>query len=189
MKFYKAYKITILSILSLFFLSSCSKEDIADTSQNSLVNVKLKGTQSQLSELNIEVLDVQFRVLEDETDPNAWVSLNTINTGVHDLTNLTQDELMPLVDFQEVPSGFIYNIKIVYGNQNMVVMDGVEYTLNMSSECQNASINIIEKQLNVNTLYEFVLEFETNNSISFSSDGNANLDPKMNTVMSVSKLY
>jgi len=188
MKLYKTYKIVILSIFSLIFLSSCSKEDVTETSQNSLVNVKLKGTQSQLSKMNIEVLDVQFRVLEDETAPNAWVSLNTINTGVHDLTNLTQDEVIPLVDFEEVPSGFVYDIKIVLGDENTVTQNGVDRVLEISPEFYNAS-NVIGKYLESNKLYEFTVEFEIDKSVLFSSDGSANLKPKTNTLMRFFNLY
>ena len=188
MKLFKAYKITFLAIFSLFFLSSCSKEDVSDNSQNSLVNVKLKGTESLLSKVNIEVLEVQFRVLEDETAPNAWVSLNTINTGIHDITNLTQDEVVPLVDYEEIPSGYIYDIKIVLGNENMVIANGVEQVLEMSSEFQDAS-NVIGKQLDANMLYEFIVEFEIDKSVSFSSDGSANLKPKTNTLMRRFNLY
>jgi len=183
MKFLRSYKSITCSVLFLFLMSSCSKEDEAEFSENSLVSVKLKGTQSLLNEANIEVLDVQFRVLEDETNPNVWVSLNTINRGVHDLTSLTQDNVMPLVDFEEVSSDFIYSIKIVLGDQNTVIKNGVEYILNISSEFQNASENIIEKQLSPNMLYEFVVEFEIDKSVLFTADGIAKLNPKINTVM------
>ncbi len=183
MIFFRTYKTFIYSVFFLFLMSSCSKEEITETYENSLVSVKLIGTQSLFSKVNIEVLDVQFKVLEDETNPNAWVSLNTINRGVHDLTSLTEDHIMPLVDFQEVPSGFIYSIKIVLGDQNTVTKNGIEYVLDISSEFQNGSENIIEKQLNPNMLYEFVVEFEIDKSVLFTLNGNANFNPKMNTVM------
>jgi len=189
MRFFRTYKTIIYSIFLLFLMSSCSKEEVTETFETSLVNVKLKGTQSLFSKVNIEVLDIQFRVLEDETDPNAWVSLNTINRGVHDLTSLTQEHVMPLVDHEEVPSGFIYSIKIVLGDKNMLIKNGVEHVLDISSEIQNASVNIIEKQLNPNMLYEFTVEFDIDKSVLFTSDGNANLNPKINTLMRRFQLY
>jgi len=179
----RTYKTIIYSISLLFLMSSCSKEDITETFDTSLVNVKIKGTPSLFSKVNIEVLDVQFRVLEDETNPYAWVSLNTINSGVHDLTRLTQEHAMSLVDFEEVSSGYIYSIKIVLGDQNTVMENGVEHVLDISSEFQSASENVIEKQLDPNMLYEFVVEFEIDESVLFTSDGNFNFNPKINTLM------
>jgi len=167
----------------MFFLSSCSKEPINETFENSLINVKLSSTQSELSKLNIEVLDVQFRVKEDASMPNAWVSLNTKNTGIQEITCLSQNNTLSLVDFDEISSDFIYEIKVSYGSENMAVRNGVEHVLNTDALFQNASKNIIEKQLIPNTSYEFIVEFEIDNSVEFSSNGTANFTPKMNTVM------
>lgn len=189
MKYFRSFKSLLLSALLLIFLSSCSSEIGSESFENSLVSVKLKGTPSQFSAVNIEVLDIQFRVMEDETDPNAWISLNTINTGVHDLTSLAQDHVMPLVNYEEMPSEFVYNIKLVLGEQNTATHNGIEHFLDITSEYQNASSNIIEKQLHKNTLYEFTIEFEIDNSVVLISNGNANLNPKINTVMRRMELF
>ena len=140
-------KALLISLLAIILFSSCSKEEESTTLENSLVNVKLIGTQTQLSRLNLEILDVQLRVLEDENDPKAWLSLNTINTGIHDLTDFTGNHVITLVDFEQVPSEFIYNIKIVLGDENSVVKNNIEYVVDIESEYENASVNILEKQL------------------------------------------
>ena len=190
MKFLSHYNVAIYSLLFLFFLSSCSKEIETETFENSsLVSVKLQGTQSVLNKANIEVIDVQFRILEDETEPNAWVSLNTINTGIHDLTDITDDQVVTLVDFEEIPTGFIYSIKLVLGDQNSVLKNGIEYELDMIDGYENASENIVGKQLIANKLYEFLIEFDVDRSVSFSSDGDANLNPKISTVLRRFELF
>ncbi|WP_298756117.1 DUF4382 domain-containing protein [uncultured Psychroserpens sp.] len=182
MKFLSHYKTAIYSIIVLFFLSSCSKEIETETfDDSSLITVKLQGTQSLLNRANIEVLDVQLRVLEDESSPNAWVSLNTINTGIHDLTDITDNDVVTLVDFDVIPTGFVYNIKLILGDRNSVVKNGVEYVVSMAPEYENESINIIGKELNANKLYEFLIEFDIDRSIEFSSQGGVNLNPQIST--------
>ena len=101
MKYIRTYKTVIYSLLLLILVTSCSKEHETETFENSsLVTVKLQGTQSStFSKVNIDVLKVKFRVLEDENDPHAWIALNTINTGVHDLTSVTDNDVVTLVDF------------------------------------------------------------------------------------------
>lgn len=190
MKYLYAYKTALYSILILVFATSCSKEYDTETYENSsLVTVKLQGTRSAYSQVNLEVLAVQFRVLEDETDPNAWVTLNTVNTGVHDLTNSIDNQVITLVDFEEVPSEFIYNIKLVLGDNNTVVKNGVVYDLDIAPEHENASVNILGKELISNKLYDFVIEFNLDDSIELSSEGNANLNPQMNTLMRLFNLF
>jgi len=184
MKYIHTPKAAIFGILLLFLVTSCSKEYETETfDSSSLVTVKIQGTQSAFNQVNIDVLEVQFRVLEDETDPNAWITLHTINTGIHDFTTITDNDVVTLVDFDEVPSDYIYSIKLVFGDQNSAVKNGLEYLLDMSPENENGCQNIVGKQLISNTLYEFVIELDLNNSIELSTDGNAKLDPKMNTVL------
>ncbi|MEH6536973.1 MAG: DUF4382 domain-containing protein [Psychroserpens sp.] len=190
MNYFHTGKTAIYSLLFLFLVTSCSKEYDTETFENSsLVTVKLQGTQSVFSKVNIDVLEVQFRVLEDKNDPNAWMTLNTINTGIHDLTNITDSQIVTLVDFDEVPSEFIYSIKLVLGDQNSAIKNSVEYVLDMAPEHENGPVNIVEKQLKANSLYEFVIEFNLDDSIELTSEGNAELNPKMNTLLRRFELF
>ncbi|MEM5566506.1 DUF4382 domain-containing protein [Psychroserpens sp. AS72] len=190
MKTSRNIKILIIGLLTLFLMTSCASELETETFENSsLITVKLQGTPSTYSRANFEIIDVQIRVLEDESDPNAWVSLNTVNTGIHDLTKITDNTVVTLVDFEEIPSEFIYNIKLVFGDYNTVVENGLEYVLDIAPEYDNASVNIVGKQLISNKVYDFVLVFDTDNSIEMSSEGNANLNPKMSTEMRLFNLF
>lgn len=182
-------KTLLVSIFALVLLTSCSKEEESDYIENSLVNVNLVGTQTQLNRFNLEILEVQLKVLEDETNPNAWLSLNTINKGVHDLTNFNDNHAITLVDFEQVPADFIYNIKLVLGDRNTVVKNNVEYNIDLVSEYGNASVNVVEKQLVENKLYEFTIELDIDESIHFTSENEANLDPKTNTLMRLYNLF
>jgi hypothetical protein len=190
MKITRNFKILVIGLLTLFLMTSCSNELETETFENSsLITVKLQGVPSVYSEANLEVIDVKIRVLEDELDPEAWVSLNPVNTGIHDLTKITDDTVVTLVDFEEIPSEFIYNIKLVFGDDNSVVENGLEYVLDINAACNNSSINVVEKQLISNKVYDFVLVFDTDNSIEMSSEGHANLNPKMSTEMRLFNLF
>ena len=189
MKFLLKLKIVLLCLIFLSLFTNCTKEEESSPIENSLVNVKLLGTQSQLNRFNLEILDVQLRVLEDETDPNAWLSLNAINTGIHDLTDFTGNQVITLVDFEQVPSEFIYNIKLVFGDENTLVKNGVEYIIDIESDYDHASVNVLEKQLVENKLYDFTIELNIDESVRFPSQNEAKLNPKMNTEMRLYNLY
>ena len=181
-------KSILLSLLAIVLFTSCSKEEETSPLENSLVNVKLVGTQTQFSRFNLEILDVQLKVLEDETDPNAWLSLNTINTGVHDLTDFTGNQVLTLVDFEQVPAEFIYSIKIVLGDANTVVKNNIEYVVDVEHEYDKVT-NILEKQLVENKLYEFTVELNIDESVYFSEGNQVELNPKTNTLMRLYNLF
>ncbi len=183
MTFSRITKALILSLSILLSFSSCSPQDEDESFENSLVNVKLAATPSTLNALNLDIKEVQLRVLEDENDPNAWLHLNTINTGVHDLTELRNNAIITLVDFEQVPAEFIYNIKLVLGDDNTAVKYGLTYDLQIDDAYENASINIVEKQFQKNKLYELTLELNIDESIDFTTQSEANFQPKTSTMM------
>ncbi len=163
MKYTFKFERIVVAVLILFLCVGCSGEVDAETFDNSsLVTVKFQGTPSAFNNVNLEIVEVQFRVLEDASNPDAWVSLTTSNTGVFDLVSITGNEVLSLVDFEEVPSDFIYNIRVVFGDRNKVIKNNIEYTVAFDSQFDNASSNIVEKHLKSNTVYEFTLIFDAN---------------------------
>ena len=94
-----------------------------------------------------------------------------------------------MVDFEQVPAEFIYNIKLVLGDENSLIKNGVEYVVDIESEHDNASVNILEKQLVENKLYEFTIELDIDESVLFNSENEAKLNPKTNTLMRLYNLF
>lgn len=190
MKVFHSYKITILSLCSFFVLSSCSKEIESQLFENSsLVNVKLQAAESTFTKVNVDIQEVQFQVLEDGNDPEAWISLNMLNSGTVEMTPYDSNQIAVLVDFDEVPSEYIYSIRLVYGHQNSAVKNGITYNLDMSPNSDYDSINLVGKQLVTNKLYEFLVELDVDRSISVTNTGEAELDPKTNTVLRLFNLF
>ncbi|MBO6607690.1 DUF4382 domain-containing protein [Psychroserpens sp.] len=172
--------ILLFLVLGLF---SCSKEYETETFPDSaLVTIKLQGLQSQLSSVNIEVTDIQFQLKADATEADAWLSLNTVNMGVHDLTRITGDQVVTLVDFDEVDLNHIYNMKLVYGENNSMVKQGLNYDLVIAPELDNASVNMVDRTLEANKIYEFIVEFDLDESITIEN-GIAQLRPQTSTIL------
>lgn len=190
MNYSKTIKSLFLTILFSIFLTSCSKEIETVLFENSsLINVKLKGTPSQFNKLNIELLNVQFRVLEDKTDPNAWVTINPNTIGIHNISEYTNDQTIILCDFEEFPSKYIYEIRLEIGYENSVSMNGVVYPITYQIEDLEGFSNIVKKQLDANKVYEFLIEVDIQKSITFSENDEAYLTPKMYTSLRTFELF
>lgn len=182
MKLITSIKPIILAIL-IFGLQSCSKEYETETFPNSaLITIKLQGLASQLNSANIDIADIQFQVKPNANAEDAWISLNTVNMGVHDLTQINGERVVTLVDFDEVELSHIYSLKINFGENNFIVNQGLEYDLIIAQDIERAAVNVVDKELEANMIYEFLVEFDVDQSIHISN-GTAELRPKTSTIL------
>jgi hypothetical protein len=179
----------IITAFLIFGLLSCSREYETETFPNSaLVTIKLQGLSSQLSSANMDIADIQFQVKPNANAEDAWMSLNTVNMGVHDLAQINGERVVTLVDFDEVNLGMIYGLKLVFGDNNTIVNNGVEYDLVSSSGIQIESVNVVDKEFKANLLYEFIIEFDIDRSVEISN-GQAYLNPQTSVVMRRFELF
>lgn len=188
MKLITSFK-SLIVVFLLISLNSCSKEYETETFPDSaLVTVKLQGLSSQLTSANIDVTDIQFQIKVDETEEGAWVSLNTVNMGVHDLTQITGNSVVTLVDFDEIDLGTVYGLKVVLGEDNSIVKNGITYQLSLHNNLPNEAVNLVNKDIQSNMLYEFIIEFDIDASVILN-DQEAHLSPKTSLVMRRFELF
>tara|TARA_R110001592_G_scaffold20142_5_gene82023 strand:+ start:1715 stop:2293 length:579 start_codon:yes stop_codon:yes gene_type:complete len=154
-----------LSFLTIFL--SCSSESInQDLELNkATVSVNLIGAQAEFDLVNIEVLDVQVKVIDDESVPNCWLSLNVNSKGIYNLLDLIDDSEANLVNSLKIPAGEIYEVKLVLGDNNTIVIDGKTLPLVMNSEHAKGLVVRTEKDLKSNTDYSFSINFDVKKSI------------------------
>lgn len=171
-------KLTLLSMISLAFLS-CGKDDASSPAQgSSQISVKLMDAPGDFEHVYIDVVDVMVKVNDASDDEDSWQSLNAINTGVYDLLELTGGVNVLLVDDFEVLSGNLNQIRLVLGDDNSVVIDGETFQLNTPSAQQSGLKIQINETLLPNTAYTFLLDFNVDESIVIAGNsGNINLKP------------
>ncbi|MBT8259969.1 MAG: DUF4382 domain-containing protein [Flavobacteriaceae bacterium] len=158
-------KILFFSFLIITGLQGCSKESLNEPVLNTTVSVKLNGTQSQYDEVWIEITDVLLKVIDNENAPNCWLSLKTSDNHIYNYIDITKTFNLDLVNEVNIPSGMIYEIKLVFGDNNRLIYNGKPINLNTNSVYQSSSGVRIDENLESNEQYIFNLEFETNNSI------------------------
>ena len=177
MKKVKQFKIFLLSILAITMYNSCDSDDTSSEG-TSRISVKLMDNPGDYDNVFVEVVDVKVKLNDASEDENGWVSLNAINTGVYDLLELTGGINVLLVDGFEVPSGTLNQIRLVLGDDNSVVIDGVSHPLNTPSAQQSGLKIKINETLSLNYEYTFLLDFDVSESIVVAGNsGNINLKP------------
>lgn len=177
MKKIKAYVLG-LSILTFMLMSfiGCSSSD--DSAQKSRISVRMTDAPGDYDEVNIDVQDVLIKADANNENDNGWVSIGTVIPQVYNLLDLTGGINVLLVD-NEVPSGYLGQIRLLLGENNTVVKDGVTYPLKTPSAQQSGLKLKINQTLVGGVSYDFLLDFDVENSIvvQAGNSGNYNLHP------------
>ncbi|MEZ4801367.1 MAG: DUF4382 domain-containing protein [Gelidibacter sp.] len=176
MKFFKQLMLLTLIVFTFF---CCSDDDSSSSVDGtSQISIKLMDAPGDYDHVYVDIQDVMVKVNDASDDDGSWVSLNAINTGVYDLLELTGGVNVLLVDDFEVLSGTLNQIRLVLGDDNSIVIDGVTYPLNTPSAQQSGLKIQVNETLLPNIGYTFLLDFDVDESIVVAGNsGNINLKP------------
>lgn len=167
--------ITAVILLCLVVVSCSDSND--NTNGTSRVVVKMTDAPGDYDAVFVEVLDVRIKN-SSNSDDSGWVSVGNINPGIYNLLELTGGVTVLLAD-NEIPSGFVGQIRLVLGQNNSVVKDGITYPLQTPSAQQSGLKLQINQTLQPNVNYTFLIDFDVNQSIvvQAGNSGNFNLHP------------
>lgn len=176
-QFFKA----LLILTAVLSATSCSKDDIQDNNQSTQITVKLKSSNQSQSKVYFDIQDVQIRIDENPSSACSWKSLNTINQGVFNVSDLEQDNKLLLVDDFEIEATYVYEIRLVLGDNNFMNISNVLHSLDLGNAKPS---NIIETQLNSKRRYDMVIDIDLDKSVSYNQEENIMvLNPKLYTAI------
>lgn len=181
MKPIQTIKLFVFTLIIINF-SSCAKDDINNDSEYAGITVSLKSDSSELKKVFLEIEGVQVKVKEDGSLPNAWVNLSTINTGTHDVSDLRSESELLLVNNSEIKSTFIYEIRLVLGDNNFMNINETLVSLDVIENGNATPSNLIENEFEGNHFYNIMINLDIDASISFNETENMmTLNPKLFT--------
>jgi hypothetical protein len=182
MKNLQPLKNLLFIILIGYFVTSCSKEEINGNEDYTSISVNLSSSSELYSDVFLDIKDVQIQTGADSQNPGSWTSLGAINSGVFNFADMNNGAELVLVEDLVIPVSHIYQVKLVLGDDNAMVINNVVLAIDTPSEESKESKNVIDRALSANKSYEFTLEFELDNSI-YVNGMDVTLNPKMNTEM------
>lgn len=163
-------KISFVFIALVAFIS-CSDDDTKEQGTARLM-VSMTDAPGDYEHVYVDVQDVVVKYTESEGE----VSLGNINAGVYDLLELTGGISVLLAD-EEVPSGHITQMRLILGSENSIVIDGETHPLQTPSAQQSGLKLNVNQTLEAGILYEFLLDFDVNESIVVQGNGGYILKP------------
>lgn len=173
---------TLFLLTVVLTISSCTKDDIEDNTQSTQITVKLKSSNQSSSQLYLDIEGVQIRIGENLHSTNSWVSLNTINQGVFNVSDLEEGNKLLLVDDFEVEATYVYEIRLLLGDNNFMDINHVLHSLDIETLGNAKPSNLIETQLNSKRRYDMVIDIDLEKSVSYNEEENMMiLNPKLYT--------
>lgn len=173
MKKIKNYFLSLLAVASITALAvSCNDNDDSEVAGTSKITVRMTDDPGDYDEVNVEVVDVEIKSPE-----GGWMSIGN-NPGVYNLLDLTGGVSVILAD-SIVPSGYLGQMRLILGENNTVVKDGVTYPLRTPSAQQSGLKLQINQTLEPDFTYNFLLDFDVHHSVvvEAGNSGNYNLHP------------
>ena len=154
-------------VVSLFITASvisCSSDKLDDQLNSAQLQIKISATESVFDAVLLDFKEIHLKVIDDESDPNCWWKISG-SPGLYNLNDLTAGNYAAISDGVPVPTGLIYEIKIVLGDNNLLVKDGEQYPLftNIIQQ-ENLQMRVL-KQFDENSSYAFEVEFDALRSI------------------------
>lgn len=177
----KKYHLFLFFFALMSGLVSCSSDDDASGEEGTArVAVKLTDAPGDYKHVWVEVEDVMIKTTAEGSEEEGWTSLEGVNTGVVDLLSLTGGVTELLVD-TEIKAGYLHQIRLVLGDNNtVVVMNGEkeqEFALKTPSAQQSGLKVMVNRELEANAEYTFILDFDVDQSVRTTETGGYNLQP------------
>lgn len=167
-----------LAIIGMGLTTSCNDDDNDQQTAmgNAQMKVRMTDAPGDYDAVFIEVVDVKIKA-DNDTDEDGWASIGNITPGVYNLLDLTGGISVVLAD-NTVPAGFLGQIRLILGENNSVVIDGVSHPLNTPSAQQSGLKLQINQTLLPGVAYDFLIDFDVDQSIVVAGNsGNINLHP------------
>lgn len=155
---------SVLLVFHLFIGCNSENNDtqIGDTAR---IQLKLVDEPGDYQEVNIEIIDIQYRSSDDESDWNSFNPENGYPINL-DLIELVAGNDTLLID-EVIPTGILKQIRLVLSDNNTLQVEGEEELINLETpSAQQSGLKLIlNEELEVGFTYSFVLDWVVQESI------------------------
>ncbi len=168
---------TIAIIALAFVFIQCSDDNVKLTTP---VKIRLTDAPAQYDKVNIDIQAIQFHSSNDESSEDGWTEMNLLNPGVYDLLQFNNGLDTLLVD-QDMPSGTVSQMRLILGENNSVVINGISYDLDTPSAQTSGLKFQIHDDFIAGIEYKLWIDFDAARSIVATGNGKYKLKPVIRT--------
>ncbi len=156
-----------LALVLATVFNGCSDSDAEGGEAN--IQFRLTDMPGEYQQVNIDVLSVKVKLND------SLVILST-NQGVYNLLEFVNGKDTLLVDDQ-LPSGYISQIRLILGDNNTVMIDSMLYDLKTPSAQQSGLKLNVHEEIISGESYAYMIDFVVDKSIVETGNGKYILKP------------
>ncbi|MDH5367883.1 MAG: DUF4382 domain-containing protein [Cyclobacteriaceae bacterium] len=164
-----------IKILAILLLSiGCSDSEVTQR-----IQIRLTDAPGDYDAVYVDIAGIEYH-LSTGNQSSGWMTMENVNAGVYNLLDFSNGIDTVLAD-TELSSGKISQIRFILGNNNSVVIDGVEYAMSTpSAQTSGLKLNLHADILEGIT-YKVLLDFDAARSV-VQRGGNFSLKPTIRVV-------
>lgn len=167
--------------LSIIFLLLCIFTAVISCSSDSdgkaTFRVRLTDSPADYDHVYIDIREVRVHTSGSAGEEDGgWTTLDNINAGIYDLLELTGG-IDTVLATAELPAGRISQVRLILGDENSVVIEGISYDLRTPSAQQSGLKLNVQAELTPDITYDLLLDFDAARSIVRTGNGRYILKP------------
>ena len=166
-------------------MTGCSDSTEPETGGPGSMKISMIDAPGDYDEVNVEVIRIEVHRGDDndeETDDGSgWYTIDVDTTYV-DLLTLTNGNSAVLAD-STLPSGYYTQIRLILGDGNNVVVDGVTHDLEVPSS-ENTGLKLNHPfTIDSGAMYEVTLDFDACRSVHMTGNGKYKMKPVIRVIV------
>jgi len=154
------FQYLFVSFLFISFIS-CKRSGSGANSQLSLL---LTDSTANYDAVNVDIQGIQINTDKYSSTNTGWISLPLNRRGVYNLLDF-RNGLDTLLTSQKLAAGTISQIRLILGNNNSVLINGISHTLSTPSSQQSGLKLNVHVTLVEGIEYKMWLDFDAGRSI------------------------
>ena len=151
----------VFIILGMATFTSCNKSKTTDPPLgNATLTIKMGDSPAGYDAVNVEILKVEVNL------NGSWLEYAVATPGVYDLLKFTNGNTLLLLGTTQISPGSVSEIRLVLGNNNSIVVDGLVCELQTpSGQSSGYKVKMGTQPLLAGFKYNLILDFDVNKSV------------------------
>ncbi|MGV3762344.1 DUF4382 domain-containing protein [Parapedobacter sp.] len=161
----------LVGLCTVLFFGACNETESPGGSGTAKVDLRLTDAPGPFEHVYVDIEGIEFH-----TDEGGWQTADVIVPGVYDVLEL-RNGVDSLIASSTLPTGRLSQVRVILGDENSFVIDGVETEFEIPSGQKSGLKFDVQQELAPNGSYTVWTDFDVAKSIVEQGNGSFIVKP------------